>query len=416
VSPLLQRLAVERLAAPGVLDRSRIHRLHDRLSSPPRTRILDRLQRRAIPGTPSAEGLYLARAARSTAASTSGLAGGEESIPVRRAPGVLQTNDFVAKLSPTVDRSGGRTAIARATAPTNSGIGVLQCKPANGSASASIATHRSAVESMAKSVDGFHVTLTAESQRATENANSSETVADGVPAAARSSSTSEHLTPAKPIIPTLWRKIDAAPVGGTQSAVQHQPTRSGRLAFADPARYGSDLPIVDGQRAGAIVSRRRDRSPDGPTYRADPIAQVTATPFAGHTHAPGATDKTGTGVRQTSDSATAAASPVGARAQSGRPSSDLILRKSLPPVTSPQAASRSQTTAFGSAPAEVRSSSPALLWRKADSAAATANSSPAATVSQAIAPAPNAVCSPPLQSQSGTAPGHRHRLGDRAGR
>ena len=343
ISPLVQRLAVDRLAAPGVLDRSRIHRLHDRLSSPSRTRSLERLYRRAIPGTPSAQGLYLARVDRSAApadsetapaaaTSASETTGGENSLPVRRAPGVLQTSDFVAKLSATVDRSGGSRAIARAAAPTNSGIGVLQRKPANDSAATSIAAHASGVESIAKSVGRLHVRSTGESQRATENANTSGAVAAGALITGRSTSSSEHLTPAKPNIPILWRKIDAAPGGGSKSVVQ-----------------------------------------------------------------PAAMDNIGTGVRQTGDSVTAAVNPAGARAQGGRPSSDLILRKSLPAVTPQQAASRLQTTAFGSA----------LLWRKADSADATANSWPGAPVSQAqaIAPVQNAVCSPPVQSLSGTAPG-----------
>jgi len=60
-TPLIQRLAVERLAAPGILDHRRLQRASARVGAPSPAPMLNRLMRRVEATTRSAEGLLLAR-------------------------------------------------------------------------------------------------------------------------------------------------------------------------------------------------------------------------------------------------------------------------------------------------------------------------------------------------------------------
>lgn len=61
ISPLIQRLAIARLAAPGCVSCDQLQRSHERFSNPPGAYVSDRLFRRMEFSQPSAAGLLLAR-------------------------------------------------------------------------------------------------------------------------------------------------------------------------------------------------------------------------------------------------------------------------------------------------------------------------------------------------------------------
>lgn len=61
ISPLVERLAIARLAAPGCVSSDQLQRSHERFSNPPGARVSDRLFRRMEVSRPGALGLVLAR-------------------------------------------------------------------------------------------------------------------------------------------------------------------------------------------------------------------------------------------------------------------------------------------------------------------------------------------------------------------
>ena len=116
-NPLVQRLAVRRLVAPGVLDRRTLQRLQERFAHPSSTPLLGRLYRRMASAEPNAAGLPLARAYRSAEPDTaSSLSSDSDSTSVstaahdrsnggsgadlslaRQAAGVSSAGEFVAQ-------------------------------------------------------------------------------------------------------------------------------------------------------------------------------------------------------------------------------------------------------------------------------------------------------------------------------
>jgi hypothetical protein len=127
---LPQRLAISRLAGPGMLDRSALQRARERFASPATTHALDRLGRHIVPATPGTESLPLVRIDRSVdrdvaaptnavdgPASSASLGGERHVMPTapmrdvnafavnliaRHTPSIGRTTAFVARRSATM--------------------------------------------------------------------------------------------------------------------------------------------------------------------------------------------------------------------------------------------------------------------------------------------------------------------------
>ncbi len=129
-SPLVQRLAVERLAAPGILDQRRLQRARDRFAVPLIAPMLGRLMRSVESTTPSAEGLLLARNHRTaevdaqspeTLVTTRSVSASElpfSDAKARRGNASLFVSDRMARQAPGVTRAGEFVARAHAARPT----------------------------------------------------------------------------------------------------------------------------------------------------------------------------------------------------------------------------------------------------------------------------------------------------------
>jgi hypothetical protein len=119
--PLIQRLVVQRLAAPGILDRRTLQRAHDRFIQPAGAHVVSQLQRRMAPAVTSTESLPLVRIDRSVdegdpsplsgnGSSASVARGGDEGSATRPSMNHLIAGSFagvrLARQTPAISRVG----------------------------------------------------------------------------------------------------------------------------------------------------------------------------------------------------------------------------------------------------------------------------------------------------------------------
>lgn len=150
ITPLVQRIAIQRLAAPGILDQRKLQRVHEKFSAPARAPMLSRLFRCAQPAAPSAQGLPVVRIDRyaetdspslthpvaasaqiMSASNTKPDAGGADSFATaklaRQSPGVTHSHEPVARSSSgNVGIVAGQTSIRPLVRAVEVGGGLVQ--------------------------------------------------------------------------------------------------------------------------------------------------------------------------------------------------------------------------------------------------------------------------------------------------
>jgi hypothetical protein len=145
ITPLVQRIAIQRLVAPGILDQRKLQRVHEKFSPPARAPMMSRLFRCAQPAAPSAQGLPVVRIdrfaekdaptlthqvagsaqimrasdPRTDASGTNSFIGDKLS---RQSPGVTRSTELVTRISPK-STDGASQASVRALARAVEGGG-----------------------------------------------------------------------------------------------------------------------------------------------------------------------------------------------------------------------------------------------------------------------------------------------------